>query len=98
MSRADSTNANRRLIIPALTVALLASSAWAVTQTLRLHELRAALLAQDNLGVTTRRQIDQCEANLRSAGIQLANLSNIVQEASAAAAQCLLSAPPPDSL
>jgi len=98
MRTTDSTIAYRRLTIAVLAGALLASSAWAVTQTLRLHELRATLAAQDNIVYNTQRQVDQCETNLRSAGIQLANLSNIVQEASAAAAQCLLSERPPDGL
>jgi len=83
-------NQSGRLLIFCLVIAALASTTWAVTQSIRLQAIQQDLAELQRVHSASDRQIDQCETNMRSAAIQLSNLSNIVQEATAAAAECLL--------
>lgn len=83
-------NQSGRLLIFCLVIAALASTTWAVIQSFRLQSVQQDMAELQRLHDANSRQIDQCEANMRSAAVQLSNLSNIVQEATAAAAECLL--------
>jgi uncharacterized membrane protein YjgN (DUF898 family) len=82
-------NQSHRLLTFCLAIAMLVSMAWAITQSIRLQAVQQKLTELQGMQSASDRQMDQCESNMRSAAIQLGNLSNIVQEATAAAAECL---------
>jgi len=78
----------RNLLFALVCLVAITSSVVAVRQQMLLRELRQALIHCQHDSDSLQAQVSRLEDNLHSAGLQMSNLSELIQEATTRAARC----------